>query len=343
MKGHGQKTKSGLHSTKTLLKSDDDNNDIETASIHLPHPPTKQKELVLRIFDLSDKAQRLMYTNQTRKFPKKSSKGNHYIMVLIKIDSNAILVEAIKNRSAGEMIRAYLILVNPLRNAGVTPKIHILDNKCSEEFKAQICKNNMTFQLVPPHDHQRNIAEKAIQTFKGHFISILCGTDKEFPLHLWCCLLPQAEHTLNMLRRAQVTPNVSAYAYLWGQQDFNANPFAPLGCKVEAHIKPSVRESWATHTASGYYIGNAWKHYRCHKIYITDTKHSRICETVFFKHKYLTMPNFTPADALIKAADNLVDTINGIMPKNSVTLDAVEQLMEIYKIQAKKATCKVRT
>ncbi len=55
------------------------------------------------------------------------------------------------------------------------------------------------------------------------------------------------------------------------------------------------------------------------------------------------MPNFTPADALIKAADNLINTINGIMPKNSVTMDAVEQLMEIYKIQAKKATCEART
>jgi len=55
------------------------------------------------------------------------------------------------------------------------------------------------------------------------------------------------------------------------------------------------------------------------------------------------MPSFTPADALIKAANNLVDTINGIMPKNKVTSDAVEQLMEIYKIQAEKATCKERT
>ncbi len=134
-------------------KSDDDNIDIKTASIHLPHPPTKQKESVLRILDLSNKAQRLMYTNQTGKFSKKSSKGNQYIIVLIKIDSNTILVEAIKNRSAGEMIKAYLILVNRLCNAGVTPKMHILDNMCSEEFKAQICKNNMTFQLVSPHDH----------------------------------------------------------------------------------------------------------------------------------------------------------------------------------------------
>jgi hypothetical protein len=110
----------------------------------------------------------------------------------------------------------------------------------------------MTFQLVPPHNHQRNIAEKAIQTFKGHLISILCGTDKDFPLHLWCLLLSQAEHKLNMLQRAQVTLNVSAYAYLWGQHDFNANSFAPLGCKVEAHIKPSVCERWAAHTASEY-------------------------------------------------------------------------------------------
>ncbi len=49
------------------------------------------------------------------------------------------------------------------------------------------------------------------------------------------------------------------------------------------------------------------------------------------------------ADALIKAADNLVDTISRLIPQNGVTADAVEQLMEIYKIQAKKATCKVRT
>ncbi len=97
MKGHGCKTKSRLRSTKTPAKRDDNNADIKTASIHLPHPPTKQKELVLRIFDLSNEAQRLMYTNQTGKFPKKSSKGNQYIMVLIEIDSNAILVKAMKN------------------------------------------------------------------------------------------------------------------------------------------------------------------------------------------------------------------------------------------------------
>ena len=60
----------------------------------------------------------------------------------------------------------------------------------------------------------------------------------------------------------------------------------------------------------------------------------RVCNTVYFKHKYLTMPTITPADALIKAVDNLVDEISGVIPKISITEDAVLQLMAIYRKQA---------
>jgi hypothetical protein len=98
-------------------------------------------------------------------------------MVLIEIDSNTILVKAMKTRTTGEMIRAYQKLIDCLCSAGVTPKMHILDNKCSAEFKERIQLNNMQYQLVPPNDHRRNIAEKVIQVFKAHFISIFvrCG------------------------------------------------------------------------------------------------------------------------------------------------------------------------
>ncbi len=131
-----------------------------------------------------------------------------------------------------------------------------------------------------------------------------------------------------------MTPLVSAYAYLWGEHNYNANPFAPLGCKVEAHVMPSIQETWAPHTASGFYIGNVWEHYRCHEIYICDTKHTRTCLTVFFKHKYLTMPTITPANALIHAADSLTDAIAGLVPTPTYTQDAVDQLMVIFKQQA---------
>jgi len=46
------------------------------------------------------------------------------------------------------------------------------------------------------------------------------------------------------------------------------------------------------------------------------------------------MPTITPADALIKAVDNLVEAISGVIPKNSITEDTTLQLMAIYCKQA---------
>jgi hypothetical protein len=198
-KGHGRKIKSGLRSTKrskegaTVDANDDD--DEQAAAL-----TERNHSIFLKVYDTEEDAVETIFTDQTGQFPKKSSKGNQYIMVLCDIDSNSILVAAMKNRTSGEMIRAYQELIDRLHSAGIKPKRrHILDNECSEDFKRTITKNDMKFQLVPPNDHQRNQAEKAIQTFKAHFISILCGADKNFPMHLWCQLLPQAEDTLNML------------------------------------------------------------------------------------------------------------------------------------------------
>ena len=337
-KGHGRKAPSGLRSTKDTATTPDESDEaFECDNIESPRPTKKERTIFYKVMHVHDEAALKIYTDQPGRFPKKSSRGNQYIMVMTEVDSDAILVEPMKNRTAGEMSRAYQALIDRLNSAGIFPKMHILDNECSAEMKATIKLNKMTFQLVPPHDHRRNIAEKAISTFKDHFIAILCGADKSFPLHLWDRLLLQAEHTLNMLRPARMTPTISAYAYLWKQHDYNANPFAPLGCKVEAHLVPTIRESWAPHTASGFYLGNAWDHYRCHEIYITDTRHARICNTVFFKHKYLTMPTITPADALIRAADNLTEALKGVIPPPNMTTEAVDQLMLIFKQQAKKA------
>jgi hypothetical protein len=142
LKGHGRKTRSGLQSTKIPAQMDNNNKD-NTKATHFPCPLIKQKEAIIRTFDLSNETERLMYTDQTGQFPTKSSRSHQYVMVLIKIDSNAILVEAMKYRATGEMIRAYQVLVDCLRSAGVTPEMHILDNKCSVEFKERIQLNNM--------------------------------------------------------------------------------------------------------------------------------------------------------------------------------------------------------
>jgi hypothetical protein len=166
-KGHGRKAPSGQRSTKiTTLALDDSDDVFGINNIEAPRPIKKERTVFYRVLDMNDEAAQKIYTDQPERFPKKSSRGNQYIMVLTEVDSNAILGEPMKNRTTGEMIIAYQVLIDRLNSAGIFPKLHILDNECSTELKAAIKNNKMTFQLVPPHDHCRNIAEKAIQTFK---------------------------------------------------------------------------------------------------------------------------------------------------------------------------------
>ena len=87
----------------------------------------------------------------------------------------------------------------------------------------------MSYQLVPPNVHRRNIAERSIQTWKSHFIGILSGTAATFPLHLLCQIITQAERQLLLLSQTNINPNISAYAYMYGQHYYNVTPFVPTG------------------------------------------------------------------------------------------------------------------
>ena len=122
-------------------------------------------------------------------------------MDMVKIDSNAILVEPINSRNGHKLIRAYRVLMTRLQHARIVPKKHILDNKVSEAMKTIIKdKYKMAMELVPPGCHRRNAAKVAIQNFKAHFLSVLAGMAEDFPPSLWDHLLPQTEVTLNLLR-----------------------------------------------------------------------------------------------------------------------------------------------
>ncbi len=80
-----------------------------------------------------------MFLDQTGQFLTSSQSGNKYIMVLVEIDSNAVLVEPMKSHKDVEMIRAYNSLLLQLKRAGIIPKKHVLDNKVSENMKNHIC------------------------------------------------------------------------------------------------------------------------------------------------------------------------------------------------------------
>ena len=180
-------------------------------------------------------AHNTVYSDQTGRLPVQSNKGNQLLMVYYDVDANYIDAEPMRNHTDLAMIRAYQSLWGrTTKNCKETPNMHILDNEASTAFKAEI-KKNCNLQLVPPDTHRRNLAERAIQTFKSHFIAILAGVDSTFPMNLWDRLVPQAVLTLNLLRQSHVTPTVSAYHFVNGPFDYNKMPLAPLGCAVQMH------------------------------------------------------------------------------------------------------------
>lgn len=220
-------------------------------------PSSTTAEAFLQVFEPTGK----VYSDQTGRFPITSSKGSKYILILYDYDSNAILSRPLKSRAESELVKACNSLYDQLAAAGHSPCFHILDNEAPKGLKATILSRGAKFQLVPPYVHRRNAAERAIGTFKEHFIAGLTTTDPSFPLHLWCRLLPQCDITLNLLRQSRVNPLQSAQAQLFGNFDFNATPLAPPGTKVLIHEKPNHRPTWAPHGSKGWYLGPALEHY----------------------------------------------------------------------------------
>jgi len=45
-----------------------------------------------------------------------------------------------------------------------------------------------------------------------------------------------------------VDPIKSSFEVLYCEHDYNANPFVPLGCKVEMHVMPAKQKTFKAHT-----------------------------------------------------------------------------------------------
>ena len=105
-----------------------------------------------------------MFSDQTGKFLHTSSKGDNYQISLHKIDGNSTWIDPMKNKTEGEMILSQCRTLARIKLHSIVPKHQVLDNEISAAYKAEIQAKNMTYQIVPPNDHYRNISEKAIQT-----------------------------------------------------------------------------------------------------------------------------------------------------------------------------------
>jgi hypothetical protein len=166
--------------------------------------------------------------------------------------------------------------------------------------------NDITYQLVPPHYHRRNAAERAIRTFEEHFVTGLSSADPSFPMHLWDRLLPQAEITLNLLRKSRLHPRPSAAAHYHGLVD-------------------------------------TMHHYRCQNVYISTTARKPIVDTLGFFPDNYQLPHLLSTDRLLMAANDMADALQNphpAIPFASVgddTTAAVTDLAAIFKLKLQQA------
>ena len=148
-----------------------------------PNVGTKTLNAMVSLFPVN-RSQRA-FSDLMGRFPHASSQGHEYIFVLYHYDSNATFAEPVKNRQAATLTKAWEKINAILKARGEQPLLYILDNEISKDLRKAFTKNKVDIQLVPPHMHRRNTAERAIRTFKNHFLADLASCDPGFPLTEW--------------------------------------------------------------------------------------------------------------------------------------------------------------
>ena len=301
VKGHQDATRMNIQSTKPPPEPEPNKLDFDDFFPPSEKPNSPTHQVFPACLEITGKA----YSDLTGEFVIPSSRGHKYVLVVYDYDSNHIFAEPLTSRQAANIYKAYRTIIERLDSAGLKPQLVLLDNECSALLKGYMHKERIDFQLVPPYQHRRNAAERAIRTWKNHFIALICAADDGFPLHLWDYLLPQANISLNLLRGSRINPRLSAWAQINGHFDYNRTPLAPPGTRVLAHISSTVRESWAPHATEGWYLGPALDSYRCFQVWIESTRHTRLVERVTWVPTKLHVPIPTTTDILQEALTSL--------------------------------------
>ncbi len=204
-------------------------------------------------------------------------------------------VETLPDRSGPRLWAAYSSTHMFFRKHGHHVRVQILDNETSPVLLSYFKSQNILYQLVPPAQKRTNTAERAIQTFQRHFLSLLAITHPSFPINHWPVLLPQAELTINLMRAYSDLHSISAYNGIYRQPyDFLSHPIAPCGTLIILHN--TRREAWDNFDLIGFYLGPSLAHYRSYHCLVFDTDSYRVSNNIILCPVPLFIPGSSPFD-----------------------------------------------
>ncbi len=87
------------------------------------------------------------------------------------------MVNAIANVNDRSIFEAYKEIFETLEKKGYKPKMNVMDNQATKYIKKFLTEKECNLQIVKPHNHCDNAAERAIQTCKDAFIAALATTN----------------------------------------------------------------------------------------------------------------------------------------------------------------------
>ena len=76
-----------------------------------------------------------------------SDRGNNYILVAYHYDANNILTTPLNNKAGPCILIGITRIHEKLRNQGLTPKLHIVDNEVSEDLKKYFLRFRYTVPI----------------------------------------------------------------------------------------------------------------------------------------------------------------------------------------------------
>jgi hypothetical protein len=182
-----------------------------------------------------------------------------------------------------------------------------MDNQAKKNIKKSLIDEECKLQLVEPHNHRVNAAERAIQTFKDAFILALVITVRDFLLQLWDNITPHVIKTLNMMRALHVDLTKSANKILNGPYNWNCYPLAPLSCKAVIYEDKDTRGLWASRGVDGWYLGPSMGHYRCNLYYVTETQGYRILGSTELFPQHCQLLDMSPHQHLQALTNELTE------------------------------------
>ena len=120
---------------------------------------------------LADKQQGKLYTDATGENPEMSLDGKQYCFVAYDYDTNYIFALPIANVQEKTIIKEFDKIFTKLTEKGHKPTFNVTDNQAVTPLQKYLRAKNCRWQFLEPANHRVNSAERAIQTFKNHFIS----------------------------------------------------------------------------------------------------------------------------------------------------------------------------